>query len=123
LLRGVRKGRDMRTKSFFAAAVCAVAVMGAGAGAAFAGEVKGPPGDGTTQAGGNPNTTAAPEHSNSICSFNGLNDYDSLEGQNEFHVSTYGVDVAGKKVTSEPADPHEFNPGDACKGGSNPRNP
>jgi hypothetical protein len=107
----------MGKRSFLAAALCAAVLAGAGAGAALAGEVKGPPGDGTTQPGGNPNVTAAPEHANSICAFNGLNDYDSLEGQNEFHVQSYGVDVAGKKVASEPADPHVFNPGDACRGG------
>ena len=107
----------MHTKSFFAAAVCAVAVAGASASAAFAGEVKGPPGDGSTQPGGNLNLTAAPAHANSLCAFNGLNDYNSLEGQNDFHVSSYGVDVAGKKVTSEPVDPHELNPGDVCRGG------
>ena len=104
----------MLRKSLLAAAICAVAV-GVGAGGAVAGEVKGPPGS-TATPGGSTNLTGAPEHANSICAFNGLNDYDSLEGQNEFHVQSYGVDVAGKKVTSEPADPHEFNPGDACRG-------
>lgn len=105
-----------KVKSFFALAVCTAALASLSAGPALAGEVKGPPGDGTTQPGGNPNATAAPEHANSICAFNGLNDFDSEEGQNEFHVQSYGVDVAGKKVTSEPADPHVFNPGDACRG-------
>jgi hypothetical protein len=105
----------MSKKSFFAAALCAAIVAGGSLSAALAGEVKGPPGT-TPTSGGITNTTGAPAHANSICAFNGLNDYDSLEGQNEFHVQSYGVDVAGKKVTSEPADPHEFNPGDACRG-------
>ena len=103
----------MRKKSLLTLAVCAVAVSGLSAGAALAGEVKGPPGDGTTKPGGNTNVTAAPAHANSICAFSGLNDYDSLEGQNEFHVQSYGIDVAGK---GDPADPHQFNPGDVCQG-------
>jgi len=36
----------MRTKSLFATAVCAVIVAGVSVSAAFAGEVKGPPGTG-----------------------------------------------------------------------------
>jgi hypothetical protein len=108
-----------RTKKLLCAvAVCATAVVGVSAGASYAGEVKGPPGT-TPVPGGNTNETGAldPGHANSICAANGLNDYDSLEGQNDFHVQSYGVDVAGKKVTSEPADPHELNPGDACSPG------
>ena len=60
----------MRTRSFFAAAVCAVAVAGASAGAAFAGEVIGPPGSV-----GNPGTPKDMSHANSICAFSGLNDF------------------------------------------------
>jgi len=91
------------------------------AGSALAGEVKGPPGSPeTAQPGGNPNETGALTHANSICAANGLNDFDSTEGQNEFHVQSYGIDVAGL-APSEPADPHVFNPGDACRGGSGER--
>jgi hypothetical protein len=53
----------MGKKSLLASAVCAVAVTGAGASAAFAGEVNGK---------GQP--TAAPAHTNSICAFSGKND-------------------------------------------------
>ena len=95
----------MRTKSFFAAAVCAVAVVGAGAGAAFAGEVKGPPGSFREK-----DTT----HANSICSFSGLNDGNPPGGQTQ----SYGQDVVAGR-----ADPHVFNPGDICQGGSNPQHP
>ncbi len=85
------------------------------------GEVKGPPGSlATAQPGGNPNATGALDHANSICAANGLNDYDTLEGQNDFHVQSYGIDVSGL-APSEPADPHVFNPGDACRGGSGER--
>lgn len=89
--------------------VCAAMFVGASIGVAFAGEVKGPPGtvDST-------NTTAAPEHSNSACSYSGLNDFDPLEGQNELIVQT--VADAWKYYGL----PHGF-PGTAgaCKGGTN----
>jgi hypothetical protein len=96
-----------------ATAACAVVLMGLGAGAALAGEVKGPP------TGGTPNTnynTAATDHANSACVFSGLNDYQ--QGQTD-------------KVTQTPADGppgaagqgagEEFPIG--CRGGSNPDNP
>ena len=86
-----------------AAALCAVVLMGLGAGGAFAGEVTGPPG--STQ---NPpsKATGAPEHSNSDCSYNGLNDFN--QGPTDNKVQT----------------PHtQGSPGDAghgtCAGGTN----
>jgi len=105
----------MRKKSLLAVAVCAAALAGLSAAPAFAGEVKGPPGT-EPVVGGNLNFTAGPAHANSACVFNGLNDYDPLEGQTSFHVQSYGIDVAGK---GDPADPHVFNPGnvEACRGG------
>ena len=110
-----------RTRTVLAVAVTSLAVAGLSAGSALAGEVKGPPGSPeTAQPGGNPNETGALTHANSICAANGLNDFDSTEGQNEFHVQSYGIDVAGL-APSEPADPHVFNPGDACRGGSGER--
>lgn len=78
----------MSKKSWVVAALCAIVFAAVSASAAFAGEVKGPPGDGTTQEGGNPNTTGAPANSNSACSYSGLNDYDSEEGQNAVHTQT-----------------------------------
>jgi hypothetical protein len=105
----------MRKNSMLAAAVCAAALAGASASAAFAGEVKGPPG--TI---GNTNFTPVHDHvAASICSFNGLNDF--TQGQVDFQVQNFGVGVAGKTPT-EPQDPHLFNPGDpvdGCRGGSN----
>ena len=77
---------------------------------AIAGEVKGPPG--TVD---NTNETGAPSHSNSACSYSGLNDLDSSEGQTDSQVQTaadsfkyYGL-------------PHGFpgNPDYGCRGGSN----
>ena len=80
----------------------AVAVLGAGG--AFAGEIKGPPGTP-----GSPDT-GAPSHANSICAFSGLNDFEG--GQSASQVQTaadswkyYGLP---KGVV-----------GEACRGGSN----
>jgi hypothetical protein len=93
----------MKSKSWLAAAVCAAAIAGIGADAAFAGEVN-----------GNGAPTAAPAHANSICAFSGLNDY--VNGQSESRVQT-------------PADAFKYYglppgvPGTACRGGSNPDNP
>jgi hypothetical protein len=98
----------MRTKSFFAAAVCAVAVAGAGAGAALAGEVQGPPGTPDVPFSGSGDQTGAFENANSICAFNGLNDMNPDQGPIHFIVQT----------------PHtQGSPGEAghgtCAGGTN----
>jgi hypothetical protein len=100
----------MRLRSFLAATVCAAALLGAGAGAAFAGEVAGPPGTPNEPFSGSGKSTGAPTHASSICAFNGLNDMNPLQGQIEFIVQT----------------PHnQGSPGDAghgaCAGGTNPR--
>ena len=91
-------------------AVCATAMFTVGP-SAFAGEVKGPPG--SVQHPGEPKDMS---HANSICAFSGLNDF--IHGPTDFHVQSYGIDVA-----MYGANPREFNPGDACRGGSNPYNP
>jgi len=67
------------------AAVLAALMVMATAGAAFAGEVKGPPGDGSVH---NTNTTGAFDHANSACAASGLNDWDPDEGQNVSQVQT-----------------------------------
>jgi hypothetical protein len=106
----------MRKRAVLVVVGSALAIAGLSVGSALAGEVKGPPGSlATAQPGGNPNETGALDQASSICAANGLNDYDTLEGQNEFHVQSYGIDVSGL-APSEPADPHVFNPGDACRG-------
>ena len=61
-------------------ATCA-AVLGAGA--AFAGEVKGPPNQQD-----NTNVTGALDHANSACAASGLNDFDSDAPQNVSQVQT-----------------------------------
>lgn len=88
-------------KRLLGVGIC-VALLGAGW--AFAGEVKGPPG--TLN---NTNTTGALDHAKSACAASGLNDYDELEGQNVSQVQTaadswkyYGL-------------PKGF-PGTACRG-------
>ena len=93
----------MSKKQPLVAALCALVFAALSAGPALAGEVTGK---------GKP--TGAPAHSNSICSFSGQNDGEPPGGR----VQSYGQDVKAGR-----ADPHVFNPGDACHGGSNPRNP
>jgi hypothetical protein len=100
----------MRFKSLLATAVCGVAL--AGAGAALAGEVQGPPGTPGVADSGSGNRTGAPAHANSICAYNGLNDLNPDQGPIDSIVQT----------------PHtQGSPGDAghgaCAGGTNPENP
>lgn len=57
------------------------------ASAAYAGEVKGPPGDPDDPV-HNTNRTGAPEHANSNCAYSGLNDFDGAEGQQVSQVQT-----------------------------------
>jgi hypothetical protein len=100
----------MRTKSFFAAAVCAVAVAGASVGAASAGEIT-----------GNGKATAGPAHANSICVFSGKNDDPTAPLDGSGPNGPGGVSQSyGQDVKLGLADPHAFNPGDACGPGSNP---
>jgi hypothetical protein len=98
-----------RPNRSFAIAVLAAAVLGVGANAAFAGEVQGPPGTAGVADSGSGNRTGAPAHSQSICSYNGLNDMNPDQGQIDSIVQT----------------PHnQGSPGDAghgtCAGGTNP---
>jgi hypothetical protein len=67
-----------------AAALCGAAVfLSLSAGAALAGEVKGPPGQVN-----NTNETGALDHANSACAASGLNDLDQSSGQNVSQVQT-----------------------------------
>jgi hypothetical protein len=99
----------MRTRSMLAA-LCAAAFVGVGAGAAFAGEVQGPPGTPGVAFSGSGKSTGAPAHANSICAYNGLNDMNPAQGPIDNIVQN----------------PHnQGSPGDAghgtCAGGTNPR--
>jgi hypothetical protein len=99
-------------RSLVAAAVCAAAFVGASGGTAFAGEVT-----------GNGEPTAGPPHANSICVFSGQNDdpgapltLDELLAPN----GPGGVAQAFGQNVKIGLDPRAFNPGDACRGDSNP---
>jgi hypothetical protein len=100
----------MRFKSLLAAALCAGAVAAVSAGSAFAGEVT-----------GNGKPTAGPAHANSICVFSGKNDDPTAPLDGSGPDGPGGVAQSyGQDVKLGLASPHEFNPGDACRGGSNP---
>ena len=99
-----------------AAGICAAVFLSLTAATAYAGEVKGPPGtEPRTQEQVDAIATAAPAHSNSICSFSGLNDLIPGQGPIDFHVQSPGQDVRNGGPPGIP--------GVACHGGSNPRNP
>ena len=75
-------------RSGLAAAVCAIVFGTVGASGALAGEVIGPPG---TSSGGIQNDTAGPAHSNSLCAYSGLNDYN--QGQKLTITQNWGQDT------------------------------
>ena len=72
-------------KRLVVVAASVVMLVGSGASAAFAGEVKGPPNQPD-----NTNTTGALDHAHSACAASGLNDFDSLDpdGQMVSQVQT-----------------------------------
>jgi hypothetical protein len=98
----------LRRKSMLVALVSTMAIAGPSAGAAFAGEVT-----------GNGKPTAGPTHANSICVFSGKNDDPGapLDGPNGPGGPSQSY---GQELRLGLQDPHVFNPGDACRGGSNP---
>jgi ABC-type oligopeptide transport system substrate-binding subunit len=112
----------MRKKSLLAVALCTAALAGASASAAFAGEVKGPPGtpsiDGSEPIPPDSGRTAAPAHANSACAFSGLNDLNPDQGPVDSIVQTPADGPPG--AAGHGAGP-EFPIG--CRGGSNPENP
>ena len=101
----------MLRKATIATGICALALLVGGTGTAFAGEVTGRPGTPNVPFSGSGVRTGAPAHSNSICSYNGLNDMNPDQGPINSIVQT----------------PHnQGSPGDAghgtCRGGTNPEN-
>ena len=123
LLTGLNEGGNSMRHKQVAAALCAAVLMGLSAGAALAGEVKGPPTGGTAATNFN---VAATSHANSICVFSGQNDDPnapivSAEPTPEApngpggRTQSYGQDVRYGLIS-----PQVFNPGMACRGGSNP---
>jgi hypothetical protein len=99
----------MRVRTWIAGAVVAPMLVLGGAGAALAGEIKGPPGpDGFATGGYTPIKDFV---AHSICSFSGLNAYHpGKEGAYLGHVQNYGaLVIQGLK-------PYIPSPGDACNG-------
>jgi hypothetical protein len=102
----------MRTKSLFAAVLCAAAVAGASACAAFAGEIT-----------GNGKPTAGPEHANSICVFSGHNDDPDAPLSLDRTIAPNGPGGTSQSFGQDVKlglDPHVVNPGSSCGPGSNP---
>jgi hypothetical protein len=93
----------MRRRSLLAAAVCAAAIAGGSASAAFAGEVTG---------------SGAKEDQNqgvSWCSFSGLNDDPSAPLDGSGPNGPGGTSQSyGQELKLGLQDPHEGNPGVAC---------
>ena len=103
----------MLRKATIATAVCTVAIVGATASAAFAGEIT-----------GNGKPTGGPTHANSICVFSGKNDDPTAPLDGSGPNGPGGVTQSfGQDVKLGLADPRSFNPGDACGPGSNPDRP
>src|SRR5205823_3972920 len=103
----------LRKKLTLAALFCAPAVMGSTTGAVLAGEVT-----------GNGQPTAGPEHAKSICVFSGKNDDPTAPLNGSGPNGPGGLSQSyGQDVKLGLANPHELNPGDACRGGSNPDRP
>jgi hypothetical protein len=99
----------MRQK--FAAAICTVVVASFGASAAFAGEIT-----------GNGKPTAGPAHANSICVFSGKNDHPDAPLSLDLTIAPNGPGGVSQSFGQDVKlglDPHAFNPGMACRGGSN----
>jgi hypothetical protein len=97
----------MSKKSLFVGLLFAAVLTGGNASAAFAGEIT-----------GNGKPTGATKHANSICVFSGKND--DPTGINPEENGPPGVSQSyGQENKLGLVDPHTFNPGDACRGGSN----
>ncbi len=102
----------MRKMRLAAVAACAVAIVGVGANAAFAGEIT-----------GNGKATAGPTHANSICVFSGHNDDPTAPLSLDRTIAPNGPGGVSQSFGQDVKlglDPHLFNPGDACGPGSNP---
>jgi hypothetical protein len=92
-----------------AALICALVFGGLTASAALAGEIT-----------GNGKPTAGPAHANSICVFSGKNDDPGAPLDGSGPNGPGGPSQSyGQENRLGLQDPHVFNPGDACRGGSN----
>jgi hypothetical protein len=97
----IEKDQPMDKRSSVGIAACAAALALFSVAPAFGGENT-----------GNGKPTAAPEHANSICAFSGQNDDPWLEPFGR--VQNWGHTMRFFELISR-----FFNPGDACRGGSN----
>ena len=93
-------------KRFLQALGAALLLLSMSVGAALAGEVT-----------GNGKATAGPANANSICVFSGQND--DPTGINPENGPPGRTQSFGQDVKLGLANPKAFNPGDACRGGSN----
>jgi hypothetical protein len=105
----------MRTKTVLATAIAVVVIGAASASAAFAGEIT-----------GNNKPTAGPAHANSICVFSGQNDDPTAPLSLDMTIAPNGPGGVSQSFGQDVKiglNPRVFNPGDACRGGSNPDRP
>ena len=93
-------------KRFSQAVGAALLLLSLSAGSVLAGEVT-----------GNGKPTAGPANANSICMFSGQND--DPTGVNPDNGPPGRTQSFGQDVRMGFIDPKAFNPGDACRGGSN----
>jgi hypothetical protein len=101
----------MRAKAFFATVVSIVVIAGVSVSSASAGEIT-----------GNGKPTAGPAHANSICVFSGRNDDPTAPLSLDMTIAPNGPGGISQSFGQDVKiglDPHAFNPGDACRGGSN----
>jgi hypothetical protein len=103
----------MSIKARIAVAVAVPLLAVVAPGAAFAGEVKGPPGDGFATGDFNVIATYV---ANSICAFSGLNAYHDGKEPVFPVVQSYGMGIRQMAQAGMPL-PHGI-PGDACNGHS-----
>jgi hypothetical protein len=92
--------------------VVSAVVIASTASTALAGEITGT---------GEP--TAGPAQANSICVFSGLNDDPTAPLSLDLNVAPNGPGGVSQSYGQDVTlglDPHVLNPGDACRGGSNP---
>ncbi len=101
----------MRAKTFIATVVSVVVIGGVSVSSASAGEIT-----------GNGKPTAGPAHANSICVFSGRNDDPTAPLSLDMTIAPNGPGGISQSFGQDVnigLDPHVFNPGDACRGGSN----
>jgi hypothetical protein len=92
--------------------MCAAAVAAVGVSPAFAGEIT-----------GNGDPTKGPTHANSICVYSGQNDDPGAALSLDPAIAPNGPGGVSQSFGQDVKlglDPRAFNPGDACRGGSNP---